>query len=176
MLGEDRAPIVLKLILDLTGVYLTFFFTPGTKERRLQRKLRAPDGRVDVPSLRVLCYASASTRGAGLVLRQIPPLGGADLHRGRSSPHLCAIFFTGAFRRPRELNWMIGVTLIMIAIANGLPGIHSPTTKRGARASARVTRSSSRAGFVSVFFSACGTPPHLGGELPGNEVIHTVLR
>ena len=30
--------------------------------------------------------------------------------------HLCRIFFTGAFRRPREVNWIIGVTLLLLAI------------------------------------------------------------
>ena len=36
--------------------------------------------------------------------------------------HLARIFFTGAFRRPRELNWMIGVTLLVLAMVNGFAG------------------------------------------------------
>jgi ubiquinol-cytochrome c reductase cytochrome b subunit len=36
--------------------------------------------------------------------------------------HLCRVFFTGAFRRPRELNWMVGVTLLVLSIANGFFG------------------------------------------------------
>ncbi len=34
--------------------------------------------------------------------------------------HMLRIFFTGAFRKPRELNWVIGVVLFMLAIVNGL--------------------------------------------------------
>jgi ubiquinol-cytochrome c reductase cytochrome b subunit len=40
--------------------------------------------------------------------------------------HLCRIFFTGAFRRPRELNWIIGVTLLVLAIFNGFAGYSLP--------------------------------------------------
>ena len=36
--------------------------------------------------------------------------------------HLCRIFFTGAFRRPRELNWMVGVTLLLLALLNDFLG------------------------------------------------------
>jgi ubiquinol-cytochrome c reductase cytochrome b subunit len=32
------------------------------------------------------------------------------------------VFFTGAFRRPRELNWAVGVTLLVLSIANGFFG------------------------------------------------------
>ena len=40
--------------------------------------------------------------------------------------HLCRIFFTGAFRRPRELNWIIGVTLLILGIFNGFTGYSLP--------------------------------------------------
>ncbi|MEP7048473.1 MAG: cytochrome b, partial [Ilumatobacteraceae bacterium] len=40
--------------------------------------------------------------------------------------HLCRIFFTGAFRRPRELNWYIGLTLMLLGIVNGFAGYSLP--------------------------------------------------
>jgi ubiquinol-cytochrome c reductase cytochrome b subunit len=40
--------------------------------------------------------------------------------------HLCRIFFTSAFRRPREINWVIGVTLLILAIFNGFAGYSLP--------------------------------------------------
>ena len=36
--------------------------------------------------------------------------------------HAARIFFTGAFRKPREINWIIGITMLMLALANGFAG------------------------------------------------------
>jgi len=40
--------------------------------------------------------------------------------------HMCRVFFTGAFRKPRELNWSIGLTLLTLAIVNGFLGYSLP--------------------------------------------------
>jgi ubiquinol-cytochrome c reductase cytochrome b subunit len=40
--------------------------------------------------------------------------------------HLMRVFFTGAFRRPREINWIIGVTLLLLAMGNGFTGYSLP--------------------------------------------------
>ncbi|CAN5809805.1 ubiquinol-cytochrome c reductase cytochrome b subunit [soil metagenome] len=40
--------------------------------------------------------------------------------------HAARVFFTGAFRRPRRLNWMIGVTLMGLAMATGFFGFVLP--------------------------------------------------
>jgi ubiquinol-cytochrome c reductase cytochrome b subunit len=40
--------------------------------------------------------------------------------------HLCRIFFTGAFRRPRELNWLVGFTLLVLVLAAGFTGYSLP--------------------------------------------------
>jgi hypothetical protein len=36
------------------------------------------------------------------------------------------VFFTGAFRRPRELNWLVGFTLLVLAMAEGFTGYSLP--------------------------------------------------
>jgi ubiquinol-cytochrome c reductase cytochrome b subunit len=36
------------------------------------------------------------------------------------------VFFTGAFRRPRELNWVLGVTLLLLTLAIGFAGYSLP--------------------------------------------------
>ena len=36
------------------------------------------------------------------------------------------MFFTGAFRRPRELNWVVGVAILILAVANGFAGYSLP--------------------------------------------------
>src|SRR3989442_14463014 len=40
--------------------------------------------------------------------------------------HVCRIFFTGAFRRPREINWLVGVSLLLLALLAGLTGYSLP--------------------------------------------------
>src|SRR6516164_4367787 len=62
---------------------------------------------------------------AGLVMRQIHHWA-ALVFVATIVAHLCRIFFTGAFRRPRELNWIIGVTLLILAIFNGFAGYSLP--------------------------------------------------
>jgi ubiquinol-cytochrome c reductase cytochrome b subunit len=62
---------------------------------------------------------------AGLVMRQIHHWA-ALVFIATIVAHLCRIFFTGAFRRPRELNWIIGVTLLVLAIFNGFAGYSLP--------------------------------------------------
>ena len=32
------------------------------------------------------------------------------------------VFFTGAYRKPRDLNWMIGLTMLMLGILEGFAG------------------------------------------------------
>jgi ubiquinol-cytochrome c reductase cytochrome b subunit len=40
--------------------------------------------------------------------------------------HLCRIFFTGAFRRPREVNWLVGILLLFLALGEGFTGYSLP--------------------------------------------------
>ena len=40
--------------------------------------------------------------------------------------HLCRIFFTGAFRRPRERTWVVGIAVLLLAMAQGLAGHSLP--------------------------------------------------
>ncbi len=40
--------------------------------------------------------------------------------------HLARIFFTGAFRRPRETNWVIGSLLLILAMFEGYFGYSLP--------------------------------------------------
>src|SRR5699024_12510099 len=64
------------------------------------------------------------TTSAVVKLSSFPPRRSSDLLVFLAAVvlHLCRIFFTGAFRKPRELNWMVGVTLLILAIVNGFAG------------------------------------------------------
>src|SRR5436305_726119 len=74
-------------------------------------------------------YASAlrlsfDVRG-GLFMRQLHHWA-ALLFMASIVVHMLRIFFTGAFRRPRETNWLIGITLFILGIAEGFAGYSMP--------------------------------------------------
>jgi ubiquinol-cytochrome c reductase cytochrome b subunit len=81
--------------------------------------------------------------------------------------HLLRVFFTGAFRRPRELNWMIGVTLFMLATLEGFCGYSLPDdllSGTGLRTAQGIVLSLPVVGTYVSFFL-------FGGEFPGHEII-----
>ncbi len=81
--------------------------------------------------------------------------------------HMLRIFFTGAFRRPRELNWAIGVTLFMLSLAEGFAGYSLPDdllSGTGLRIAQGIMTSIPVAGTYAAFFV-------FGGEAPGHEII-----
>src|SRR5688500_19135903 len=63
-------------------------------------------------------YLSFDVRG-GLFVRQLHHWA-ALLFVASIVVHMLRIFFTGAFRRPRETNWLIGVALLVLSFAMGL--------------------------------------------------------
>jgi ubiquinol-cytochrome c reductase cytochrome b subunit len=122
MLGEIA--LYCFVILVVTGTYLTFFFSPSAKEV-------VYDGSyVPLQGIHMTEAFSSSLRisfdvRAGLVFRQMHHWA-ALLFTGAVLVHLLRVFFTGAFRRPRELNWMIGVTLLVLVMFNGFSGYSLP--------------------------------------------------
>ncbi|GAB1692888.1 cytochrome b [Krasilnikovia sp. M28-CT-15] len=122
MLGEIALYCFLALVL--TGTYLTLFFEPSTAER-------VYDGAYQPLAGSQVSSAFASTVGlsfdvrAGLLMRQAHHWA-ALLFVGAILLHLLRIFFTGAFRKPREINWVIGVTMLALAMLNGFTGYSMP--------------------------------------------------
>ena len=163
MLGE--LALYLFVILLLTGLYLTFFFTPGTKEVVYNGSYAPLKGAQMSQAYESVMRISFDVR-AGLVMRQIHHWA-ALLFVGSIIAHLMRIFFTGAFRRPRELNWMVGVTLLVLAIANGFTGYSLPDDQlsgTGLRIAYSVVISVPVVGVWTAFLV-------FGGEFPGNEVL-----
>ncbi len=58
---------------------------------------------------------------AGLLFRQVHHWA-ADVFIAAIVLHLMRVFFTGAYRKPRDLNWWIGLTMLMLAILEGFAG------------------------------------------------------
>ena len=111
MLGEIALYAFITLVL--TGIYLAFFFVPSAKEVVYHGKYAPLRGVSMSEAYQSAVRLSFDVR-AGLVMRQIHHWA-ALLFLAAIVTHLCRIFFTGAFRRPRELNWIVGVTLLLLA-------------------------------------------------------------
>src|SRR3954463_3736736 len=112
------------IILLLSGTYLTFFFDASMREVVYEGSY-APLRGVDVSA----AYDSAlrlsfDVRG-GLFMRQLHHWA-ALLFVASIVVHLLRIFFTGAFRRPRESNWLIGVVMLVLALLMGVTGYSLP--------------------------------------------------
>ena len=112
------------MILLLSGTYLTFFFDASMREVVYEGSY-APLRGVEMSA----AYDSAlnlsfDVRG-GLFMRQLHHWA-ALLFVASIVVHLLRIFFTGAFRKPRETNWIIGVVLLVLALLEGVTGYSLP--------------------------------------------------
>jgi ubiquinol-cytochrome c reductase cytochrome b subunit len=81
--------------------------------------------------------------------------------------HLARIFFTGAFRKPRDLNWYLGSTLLVLAIANGFAGyslLDDLLSGTGLRIMFSLLESIPVVGTTLAFFA-------FGGDFPGPDIV-----
>ncbi len=112
------------VILLATGVYLTFFFVPDAEQIVYQGSYNALSGIEMSRAYESTLRLSFDTDG-GLLIRQMHHWA-ALVFVAAVFAHLLRIFFTGAFRKPREINWMVGLTLLILAIVNGFAGYSLP--------------------------------------------------
>jgi ubiquinol-cytochrome c reductase cytochrome b subunit len=112
------------IILLLTGTYLTFFFDASMAEVKYDGSYEPLQGiemsRAYASTLKI----SFDVRG-GLIIRQIHHWA-ALLFLAAITIHMLRIFFTGAFRKPREINWLIGIGLLTMGLAEGFAGYSLP--------------------------------------------------
>ncbi len=112
------------IILVLTGVFLTFFFTADSRPVVYDGNYVPFQGQQVSAAFASVLRISFDVR-AGLLFRQIHHWT-ALIFVAVIAAHMMRIFFTGAFRRPRELNWLLGVTLVFLALAEGITGYSLP--------------------------------------------------
>ncbi|HEX2064264.1 MAG TPA: ubiquinol-cytochrome c reductase cytochrome b subunit [Acidimicrobiales bacterium] len=112
------------VVLIVTGVFLTFFFDPSVSETVYEGKYEPLRGVRMSDAYRSALELSFDVR-AGLLMRQAHHWA-AIVFIASIVVHLIRVFFTGAFRRPREINWIVGVTLLVLAIFNGFTGYSLP--------------------------------------------------
>jgi ubiquinol-cytochrome c reductase cytochrome b subunit len=112
------------LILVATGIFLTLYFVPSASEIVYHGAYRPLDGQRVSEAYASTLNLSFGVR-AGLLVRQIHHWA-ADIFIGSIIVHLMRIYFTSAYRKPRDINWPVGVTMLLLAIMNGYLGYSLP--------------------------------------------------
>ena len=122
MLGEIA--LYSFIVVLLTGVYLTLFFKPSMAEVVYHGSYVPLDGIKMSQAYSSALDISFDVRG-GLLLRQMHHWA-ALIFIAAMSVHMMRVFFTGAFRKPREFNWIIGVVLVTLGLGAGFSGYSLP--------------------------------------------------
>jgi ubiquinol-cytochrome c reductase cytochrome b subunit len=112
------------IVLLLSGTYLTLFFDPTMQEVTYQGSFVNLRGLEMSRAYESTLYISFDVRG-GLFVRQVHHWS-ALLFMSAIVVHMFRTFFTGAFRRPREANWVIGVLIFMLGCVEGFAGYSLP--------------------------------------------------
>jgi ubiquinol-cytochrome c reductase cytochrome b subunit len=118
MLGEIA--LYCFVILVITGTFLAMFYNSSSAEVTYHGSYRALDGVKMGAGYESVLHLSFDVK-AGLLIRQMHHWA-ALIFLAAIVVHLARIFFTAAYRRPREINWMIGLTLLIFALMNGYLG------------------------------------------------------
>lgn len=112
------------MVLVATGIYLAFAYE-ASNEIVEYRGSYEPMVGVDVSRSYASVMDITFDRPGGWVIRQTHHWS-AVVFIATLVLHAARVFFTGAFRRPRRLNWTIGVTLLALALGAGYLGLTLP--------------------------------------------------
>jgi ubiquinol-cytochrome c reductase cytochrome b subunit len=108
------------IVLVLTGVYLTLFFEPSLKDTVYQGSYGPLQGQKMSEAYKSVVDISFKVK-AGLLIRQTHHWA-ADIFVVAIVLHLLRVFFTGAFRKPRDLTYYVGILMLMTALLEGFLG------------------------------------------------------
>ena len=155
------------IVLIISGVFLTMHFVPSMAhiyypEDALPETMQ---GVYMSEAMASTTYMSFHVRG-GLLMRQIHHWA-ALLFMAAIVVHMMRVFFTGAFRKPREMNYLIGFTLLLLGLLAGLTGYSLPDdvlSGNGLRILEGVVRG-------IPIIGAYASMMVFGGEFPGVDII-----
>jgi ubiquinol-cytochrome c reductase cytochrome b subunit len=153
------------VVLLLSGVFLTLWFTPSMGETTYQGSYEQLRGIQMSEAFASALRLSFDVRG-GLLMRQIHHWA-AMIFIAAMMVHLLRVFFTGAHRKPRELNWVIGALLLLLGTLEGFTGYSLPDdllSGTGIRAADGFIKSQPVIGTYMSFLL-------FGGEFPGDVII-----
>jgi ubiquinol-cytochrome c reductase cytochrome b subunit len=163
------------IILILTGIFLSLFFHPSMSQVVYHGSYTKLNGIRMSDAYASTLNISFDVRG-GLLMRQIHHWA-ADVFLAAIICHLLRIFFTGAYRKPRETNWLIGLAMFTLGIFEGFLGYSLPddlVSGTGVRIAEGVLLGIPVVGTYLSFFL-------FGGQFPGTEfvtrfyIIHVLL-
>ncbi|WP_433855953.1 cytochrome bc1 complex cytochrome b subunit [Streptomyces kronopolitis] len=163
MLGE--VALYSFIIIILTGVYLTLFFHPSMAEVTYHGSYVPMQGIRMTQAFESTLNISFDVRG-GLLIRQIHHWA-ALVFLAAMMVHMMRVFFTGAFRKPREVNWLFGFLLFVLGMFTGFTGYSLPDdllSGTGVRFIEGVILAMPLVGSYLQFFI-------FGGEFPGHDII-----
>ena len=163
MLGEIA--LYSFIILLLSGTYLTLWFKPSMVEVIYNGSYVPLKGVKMSEAFASTLDISFDVRG-GLLMRQIHHWA-ALFFVAAMSVHVGRIFFTGAFRKPREINWVIGTLLLVLGILEGFAGYSLPDdllSGTGLRIAEGIVQAIPLVGSYLAMFL-------FGGEFPGTDFI-----
>ncbi|WP_227984988.1 cytochrome b [Nocardia spumae] len=154
------------VILLLSGIYLTLFFDPSMTEVVYHGSYQPLRGVTMSRAYESALNLSFEVRG-GLFVRQVHHWA-ALLFAASIIVHMCRIFFTGAFRAPREANWVVGCLLLILAVFEGFFGYSLPDDL--------LSGTGLRAAFAAITMGIplVGTWLHwlmFGGDFPGTIIL-----
>ncbi|MHA6695141.1 cytochrome bc1 complex cytochrome b subunit [Homoserinimonas sp. A520] len=163
MLGE--VALYSFVVILLSGTFLTFFFDPSMSHVVYDGSYVPLKGIEMSAAMASTIDISFDIRG-GLLMRQVHHWA-ALLFVAAIGLHMLRIFFTGAFRKPRELNWIIGFVLFILAMAEGFTGYSLPDdllSGNGLRIIDGIIKGIPVIGtWTSYLF--------FGGEFPGTDIV-----
>ncbi|WP_418956627.1 cytochrome b [Streptomyces tritici] len=153
------------IIIILTGVYLTMFFHPSMNEVEYHGSYVPLQGQLMSEAFNSTMHISFDVRG-GLLIRQIHHWAALIFLAGMFV-HMMRVFFTGAFRKPREINWLFGFLLFFLGMFTGFTGYSLPDdllSGTGVRFMQGAILSVPIVGtYLSMFL--------FGGEFPGGDFV-----
>jgi len=163
MLGEIA--LYSFIILLLTGVFLTFWYKPSMLEVIYNGSYVPLKGIPMTEAYASTLEISFDVRG-GMLIRQIHHWA-ALFFIAAMVVHLLRVFFTGAYRKPREFNWLLGLGLLTLGLLAGFTGYSLPDdllSGIGLKIAASIVQAIPVIGTWALFFL-------FGGEFPGTDVI-----
>jgi ubiquinol-cytochrome c reductase cytochrome b subunit len=164
------------VVLVATGIFLTLYYIPGDGQVIYHGPYRLLAGAQMSEAYRSVIDLSFSVP-AGLLLRQVHHWA-ADVFIAAIVLHLMRIFFTGAYRKPRDLNYYIGLTMLMLAILEGFAGyslVDDLLSGMGLVIAYSVAMSIPLIGAQMSYLVWGGPFPGSSQFLPRLEVIHVLL-
>ncbi|MGW1624023.1 cytochrome bc1 complex cytochrome b subunit [Streptomyces sp. NPDC002172] len=153
------------LVIVVTGVYLSLYFHPSMKEVQYNGSYLPLRGQTVSEAYNSTMHVSFDVRG-GLLIRQAHHWA-ALVFIGAMLVHMLRVFFTGAFRKPREFQWLFGFLLLVLGMFGGLTGYDLPDDLLSGTGLAVVNGTILSIPVVGTYLSMF----LFGGGFPGGELV-----